>query len=735
MRAAGLNPLPANTRQKCPKGIKWGDYRDNPATADQLAALFASGQNDGLCILTGCATRVECMDFDDARTLAAYKSRLKASDPALFARLVAERTQSGGVHLYYRIKEPVPGNVKLAHKVCPVPGPGRYVLDKATGGPVLAEGKVPHSSEAKQGTAGWTVEFVTIETRGTGGLVLCAPSPGYRVINGDLAAIPTITAEERGLLLALAREFDESGEGQAPAGPNAPEAPAAPAPTKAEPWQDNPLDQRPGTIFNRNCTPGELVSMLIRAGKWTLAGEDKEHFLLTREGKAVADGISGTVRKDAPVFHNFTSNAPPFEPGESYSPFAVKTLLKNGGDFRAAALDVAGGAAPKPATARPFKLLALAEALAEPKLTDWLVYGIIEAACLTVLFGPSEGMKTFMGLDWGLSAASGRAWHGYPVPRPGPVVYVAGEGFRGLAKRVQAWLVEHGLTGAAIPFYLASEPVEFLDPVSVERATAAFAEMAEEHGNPRLIIIDTLARCFGPGNENATEDMGRFVAALDKLRSQFGCAVLVIHHSGLQEKERARGASALRAALDWEYRLDVREDARVLVCTKSKDHERPLDLAFLPVPVPTGWTDPETGAAITSLVLRRTAAPGRKAKPLTGAKRIAMEALASCCEAEGRAHIEDWRAEAYRRGVSPTEEASAKRKAFSRAVSGLLESGHVETEEDFYWPAGQRDTPGQSGTCPAHVPHVPGQSGTGVYNTPSLSRLGTRPAGGDGEEA
>ena len=33
---------------------------------------------------------------------------------------------------------------------------------------------------------------------------------------------------------------------------------------------------------------------------------------------------------------------------------------------------------------------------------------------------------------------------------------------------------------------------------------------------PRMIVIDTLARNFGAGNENSTEDMNRFVASIDR---------------------------------------------------------------------------------------------------------------------------------------------------------------------------------------------------------------------------
>ncbi len=385
---------------------------------------------------------------------------------------------------------------------------------------------------------------------------------------------------------------------------------------------------------------------------------------------------------------------------------------------------------------RAFRLLTLEEVLREPCPTDWLLRDFLEAEALVMIFGASEAMKTFVALDMGMCIASGLPWHGHAAPRPGPVIYVCAEGQKLFSKRLQAWIVDKGIDTHRVPLRLASEAVRFLDPVSLKDATHAVTELAEQHGNPRLIIIDTLARCFGPGDENSTKDMGEFVAVLDCMKAQFGCAVLVVHHSGLNEKDRARGASALRAALDREYRLDVQDDVRILICTKSKDHERPADLAFEPETVNTGWTDPETGYSIDSVVLRKVDLPGKKEKSLTGAKRVALDALRELCEVEGRAHIEKWRAEAYRQGITASDDASAKRKAFSRAVSDLRKSGHIKTDDDFYWPAGQQDRAGQTGHVPplSPCPERDGQGHTLIKGVPCPA-LGTLPESDGGEAA
>ena len=74
--------------------------------------------------------------------------------------------------------------------------------------------------------------------------------------------------------------------------------------------------------------------------------------------------------------------------------------------------------------------------------------------------------------------------------------------------------------------------------------------MSDQHGQPALVIIDTLNRNFGAGDENNTADMTRFIIGLDRLKNDLNTAILVVHHTGLGNKERSSGNSALKAALD-----------------------------------------------------------------------------------------------------------------------------------------------------------------------------------------
>jgi hypothetical protein len=340
--------------------------------------------------------------------------------------------------------------------------------------------------------------------------------------------------------------------------------------------------------------------------------------------------------------------------------------------------------------ANSFRFLRLAEILEAPHPPDWVITGYLEGDSLAVLFGESGSMKSFVAVDMALCVATGRAWHGHPISTPGPVLYIAAEGGQGLAKRLKAWSVARQMEPQA-PLFILPRPVQFLDPTNVGQVAEAIATLVQEYGTPRLLIIDTLARCF-EGDENGSKDMNAFVAALDRLRFRFRCTILVLHHSGLNDKNRARGSSVLRAALDWEYRLTRNGDSCKLVCSKSKDHEPPQSLVFRSEVISTGWVDPATSSLITSVVLNaiksgETPGKERQAPVLAGACRIAFRVLQELAAQQpgGRVNVEAWREQAYRTGISKKDTPDARKKAFQEARRKLLETHHIGVEDNHYW--------------------------------------------------
>lgn len=360
---------------------------------------------------------------------------------------------------------------------------------------------------------------------------------------------------------------------------------------------------------------------------------------------------------------------------------------------------------------RRFRFLAIGELYSIPP-PSWLVKPFLDAGSLAVVFGEPGTMKTFLALDLGLSLATGHPWHGCPVRRQGSVFYIAGEGLTGLSRRIRAWEISRERSLENVPFFTSDRPAQILDGASAREVVQAADELRERHGNPVMIVIDTLNRNFGPGDESSTADMGEFISTVDdKLRCRYRCAVLIVHHTGLGDKSRGRGSSSLRAALDWEYQMSgLGNGVRTLTNTKTKDHEPPPPISFRPEIIPLeGWVDPDDGDVMTSCVLHKTGSASRREtrEPLTGKKKVAYDALRSAIEASGErsVHIDVWRAAAYRAGISATSsKQDAKKRAFRRAVDDLRDGSWVETQDDQWRP--KRDT-GQgrdnSGTCPGTI--------------------------------
>jgi hypothetical protein len=296
---AGLCVLPALVADKRPALTGWKEFQRRLPTAAEVSAWFAN-PHDACCLICGAVSgHLELLDFDGAGALfAAWRDAVQAEQPALLDRLVIERSPSGGFHVAYRCAEPVCGNLKLASRREDVSGPD----------PVVRFGKICKPRKDPDGR--WHLVLTLIETRGEGGLFLCAPSPGYRIEQGDLAATPLLSTTEREILLRAAWALNEI-----------PPATHDPQPAAAS-------NLRPGDDFNHRAD----VAALLRHHGWSLA-RDGDNQYWRRPGKT--DGWSATLKGG--ILYVFSSNAAPFDPNRAYSPFAVYSLLEHAGDFPAAA--------------------------------------------------------------------------------------------------------------------------------------------------------------------------------------------------------------------------------------------------------------------------------------------------------------------------------------------------------------------------------------------------------------
>ena len=262
---------------------------------------------------------------------------------------------------------------------------------------------------------------------------------------------------------------------------------------------------------------------------------------------------------------------------------------------------------------------------------DWLVKGVAEIGTHCMLFGAPGSGKTLVLFDIAYCVASGKSWRNRRV-KQGAVFYLCGEGHGGLGRRAAAWRKHNNIDDdVEYPIFCSDLPVSLLDDNACELICEQIKTMCEAFDTvPVLVAIDTLARNFGPGDENSATDMGKVITNIDNyLIKELGAAVITNHHTGLGNTDRARGSSALLGALDVCYRIEKDEKTGMIEmdCTKSKDFSVDNPFTFRMRVHELGYQDEDgqevTGATIDSIQY----APIEKAPDLKGYQLAAYEKL------------------------------------------------------------------------------------------------------------
>ena len=318
----------------------------------------------------------------------------------------------------------------------------------------------------------------------------------------------------------------------------------------------------------------------------------------------------------------------------------------------------------------------------KPRPMDWLINGLFESDSLLQLFGPPGGAKTFTVLDMAGCIAAGLDYHGRSV-KAGAVVYIAGEGFNGLARRLLAWSIVNRQPLDDLPLFISTMPAAMMDFENLSTVMAAIDTTGEP---PALVVLDTVARNFGPGDENSTADMGKFVAACDQIRAAYGCTVALVHHTGHTETQRGRGSSVLNGAIDAAYRITRPDGGPVLIeNAKMKDAPPPDPLAFRFESVDLPFSN-DDGTPATSAVLKPCDPPALAPPPAAGKHQEKALALLLSLHRKERAKLEkagtdperarvmlaDWRQAAQAGGIP--------RNRFYDVKNALVDKGQIITD-------------------------------------------------------
>ena len=246
----------------------------------------------------------------------------------------------------------------------------------------------------------------------------------------------------------------------------------------------------------------------------------------------------------------------------------------------------------------------------------YLVRNVLPREGLVVVWGPPKCGKSFWIFDLMMHVALSQDYRGQRVEQ-GSVVYIAAEGAFGFRARVAAWRQRHlGDQESEIPFYLVPTRLDLITEASelIQEIDRTLGELA-----PSAIVIDTLNRSLA-GSENSDEDMGAYVEACDRIREAFQCAVVVVHHCGVDDR-RPRGHTSLAGAADGMIKVGRAGGDRCLEVRVESLKDGPEGTEFHSRLEQVDVGVDESGETITSCVVipadRPTAGTAKKGPRLT----------------------------------------------------------------------------------------------------------------------
>jgi hypothetical protein len=224
------------------------------------------------------------------------------------------------------------------------------------------------------------------------------------------------------------------------------------------------------------------------------------------------------------------------------------------------------------------------------------------------------------------------------------------------------------------------------------------------------LVIDTVARTFGAGDENAAKDMGAYVQACDLIKDSLKAHLSIVHHCP-RTGEKPRGSIALDGAVDATFKVSKSRDLHSVILDKENDTPDAGAIRFKMKSVELG-TDARgkvTTAPVVepdhSTVASFETADGIKVSLSRKTKRKAVRALDEALAASGQDEPSTGR-----RGVHEAELRRLFREAYGsayvkatsldtivrREIKGLIEKGDAEKLGEWFFSLAPSEAAAQS---------------------------------------
>jgi putative DNA primase/helicase len=332
-----VSVIPILDNQTKRPAIRWSPYQAVAPNLDDVNEWWGNGKPYGLALICGAVSGNLEMTEIEGRAMVSdkFQDLVNRMDELGVGHIwdllygpegFTETSPSGGLHFLYRISDhEVPGNTKIASN---------------EDGLCLAE------------------------TRGHGGYVITAPTPGichpsgepWMLREGQYGTLPTITWEERNRFHeALRLALDETTVSVPTTALALTTYETMPATSSGSVAIGSPSLLSPGDDFEARTDWADI----LEPHGWSLESQHANGELhWTRPGKNRRDGASATTGRasDRDRLYVFSTSTQ-FASETAYTKFGAYTLLNHGGDFSAAARELARrgyGTRSQPGALEPF---------------------------------------------------------------------------------------------------------------------------------------------------------------------------------------------------------------------------------------------------------------------------------------------------------------------------------------------------------------------------------------------
>lgn len=420
-----------------------------------------------------------------------------------------------------------------------------------------------------------------VDTRGTGGYIIApgsvmADGREYRWLDHDGAGLPDIAAAPQWLLdmvinkpaPAATTPYTYAGSGD-----NEPYVTAA---VRAE--MDKLASTSVGSRGSQLNLSAFCLGTLVGSGALSRGEAEAELYSAAQAcgivGKDGERSARGTIKRGLDAGTKQPRHIPERSTNDNTPPVDISGMLSK--KARQAEpppepQDPATSQEPAPPTKKARFELTWFDDIVEGAPKETFVKGVFGNREFTTVSGLPGTGKSVIVTDGACHVATGMDWHGRKVTQ-GLVIYVAAERKKLTERRMRAFKIKH--KADHVPLLVVGGRLDFTRDLKDAGEVINIVRQAElDTGQTCVwIILDTLSRVFGAGDQNASKDMSRFVQSVDEILLKTSAHVTAIHHTAWSG-ERGKGAIDLDGAVDASFMVKKNGTRYQLVCDGTNDGE------------------------------------------------------------------------------------------------------------------------------------------------------------------